>query len=54
MTPAQIAALRAVSERCRAAGSKVWLEPAAVDALLDALELVETELRALRTELEAS
>lgn len=38
MTPAQIAALREVSERCRAAGSRVWLEPAAVLALLDALD----------------
>lgn len=38
MTPAQISALRAVSERCRAAGSRVWLEPAAVDALLKDVE----------------
>ena len=51
MTPAQIAALREVSERCRAAGSRVWIEPAAVDALLDSiaqpLETMEDALNAL-------
>ncbi len=38
MTNAQISALRAVSEQCRQAGSKVWLEPAAVLALLKDVE----------------
>ena len=47
MTPAQISALRAVSDRCRAAGSRVWLEPAAVLALLDALTVSQTNEEAL-------